>query len=113
MIKYIMVFSLIFLAACSTANEIEERPVEIVNIEISRPAPIVPAVDQLNLREVKWFIITPENIDEKFAQIGRGELVFFAITAQGYENLALNISDIRAMIAQQQRIIAIYESNFR
>jgi hypothetical protein len=69
-------------------------------------------VDQLDLRPLQWIIVTPDNIDEKFAEIKDGELVFFALTREGYENLALNISDIRANIEQYKAIIAIYQQQF-
>ena len=64
------------------------------------------------MRDVNWVIITPENVDEKFAAISSGELVLFAVTAQGYENLALNLSDVRANIDQYKAIIAVYERSF-
>lgn len=111
--KYLAVLFAITLAACSSQKVEEVRPVEVRTIEVPRPAPIVPKVDQLRLRSVEWIIITPENADEKFAQIQNGEAVLFALTADGYENIALNLSDIRAMLEQQKRVIAIYESQFR
>ena len=111
--KYLAVLFVITLAACSSPKFEEVRPVEVRTIEVQRPAPIVPTVDQLRLRSVEWIIITPENADEKFAQIQNGEAVLFALTADGYENIALNLSDIRAMLEQQKRVIAIYESQFR
>lgn len=113
MIKFVLFSGILLLAACSSAPEIETvPPVEIRTVEVPRPAPIVPNTDQLRLRNVQWIIITPENIEEKFAQIQSGEAVLFAVTAEGYENIALNLSDIRTLIAQQQRIIAIYRSQF-
>jgi hypothetical protein len=112
MIKYLILSSILFVAACSTPAIEEVRPVEVRTIQVPRPAPIVPAVDQLRLRTVNWIIITPDNIDESFAKIQSGELVLFAVTAQGYENIALNLSDIRALIEQQNRIIAIYKAQF-
>jgi hypothetical protein len=114
MIKYLLLSVILILAACSSPQEIETvAPVEIRTVQVPRPAPIVPEVDQLRLRNVQWIIVTPENIEEKFAQIRNGEAVLFAVTAEGYENIALNLSDVRALIAQQQRIIAIYKSQFR
>lgn len=113
MIKYVILSSAVFLAACSTPDVPEVKPVEIRTIEVPRPAPIVPPVDQLRLREVKWIIITPENIEESFAKIQSGEVVLFALTTDGYENIALNLSDIRALIEQQKKIIAIYESQYK
>ena len=104
--------SLLLLNGCATPKVEPVTSVEVKTIEIPRPAPIVPDVDQLSLREVPWVVITPENIDEKFAEIKEGDLVFFALTRKGYENLALNISDIRANIEQYKKIIAIYQSQF-
>ena len=100
------------LSACSTPNVEPVAPVEIRTVETRRPAPIVPTVDQLNLRKINWIIITPDNVDEKFAQIQKGELVLFALTTEGYENIALNLSDVRALIEQQNKIIGIYENSF-
>jgi hypothetical protein len=111
--KYAALLFVLILAACSSPAEIEQvRPVEVRTIEVQRPAPIVPPVDQLRLRSVEWIIITPDNVEESFARIQSGELVFFAVTTKGYENIALNLSDIRAMIEQQQRIIAMYQKQF-
>jgi hypothetical protein len=102
------------ISACNRTPEVEPViPVEVRTVEVRGPAPIVPPVDQLRLRSVQWIVLTPDNVEEKFEQIRNGELVFFALTPQGYENLALNISDIRTMIQQQERIIAIYRESFR
>ena len=56
-----------------------------------------------------------ENLEEKIAQLtaGGAPLAIFALTAQGYENLGLNFSDIRAMVQQQQQIILAYENYYK
>ena len=111
--KYILFASILLLAACGSTTEIEQvKPVEVITVEIPRPAPIVPPVDQLKLRSIEWVVITSDNIEENFDRIQNGEMVFFALTTEGYESLSLNISDIRSMIEQQQKIIAIYEKQF-
>ena len=105
--------SLLLLSGCSTTPKVEPvTSVEVKTVEIARPAPIVPSVDQLSLRDVNWIILNPENIDEKFAEIKNGDLVFFALTKDGYENLSLNLSDVRMNIEQYKRIIAIYKAQF-
>jgi hypothetical protein len=109
--KALLILPLI-LAACGSTNIEPVAPVEVRTIELQRPAPIVPAVDQLRLRPITWIVITPDNIDEQFAKIKTGELVLFAVTADGYENIALNLSDIRALIGQQNRVIAIYKNQY-
>ena len=101
------------ISACGSPRVEPVAPIEVRTIEIPRPAPIVPEVDQLRLRDVEWIVITPDNIDESFSKIESGELVLFAVTTEGYENIALNLSDIRAMIDQQTKIIAIYKSQFK
>ena len=55
------------------------------------------------------------NLDAQFKKLkasGRA-IVFFAITDKGYENLGLNISDLRAYLQQQQSIIGAYEAYYQ
>ena len=102
--------SLLILSACSTQKVEPVTTVEVRTVEVKRPAPIVPAPDQLKLRDVSWIVVTADNIDNVLAKTD--DKVLFALTDQGYENLALNMSDIRASIEQHKRIIAIYKSQF-
>lgn len=66
------------------------------------------------MRDVTWVIINEQNIDQKIEEIrATGQPVaLFVLTADGYENLALNLSDIRALVQQQQEIIAAYENYY-
>ena len=66
------------------------------------------------MRKIEWILLTPENFEEEVAKIqtnGR-PVVFFALTDQGYENLGLNFSDIRALVQQQQAIIGAYKNYY-
>lgn len=74
----------------------------------------MPPVDELSLREVEWIIISEDNIEEKLAKLkARGiPLGLFSLTGDGYENLSLNLSDIRALVQQQQSIIMAYENYY-
>ena len=103
---------LALLSACASSRVDPITSVEVRTIEVSKPAPIVPPVDQLNLKQIQWIVITPENIDQKFKEIKDGDIVLFALTQDGYENLSMNMSDIRAMVEQQKKIIAIYQKQF-
>lgn len=75
------------------------------------PKPSVPIPDELSLRNFEFIIITPENVEEVFKNL-RGDKALFALTAKGYENISLNLSDIRALIEQQKQIIALYEKQW-
>ena len=108
-----VLFFTLLLNACSKPEVAPEPiPVIVKTIEITRPAPIVPEVDQLNLRPINWVVITPENINDTFAKMKTGEVVLFALTKDGYENLALNLSDVRSNIQQYKQIIAVYKAQF-
>lgn len=78
---------------------------------VKPPKPSVPKPDELNLRDFEFVIITPDNIEEVFAKM-KGDKALFALNAKDYENIALNLSDIRSLIQQQKAIIAIYEKQW-
>ena len=75
------------------------------------PKPTVPTPDELNLREFKFIVVTPENVVETFNNL-KGDKAIFALTAKDYENMSLNLSDIRAYIQQQKEIIVIYQKQW-
>lgn len=100
-----------FLANCGKPIVEPVQSVEVRTVEVKPPKPIVPTPDQLKLRDFEWIVVTPDNLDEVFNNLD-GEKVLFAVTAKGYEAIALNLSDIRALIEQQNKIIAIYEKQF-
>lgn len=100
-------------SACSTKEIEPVTIVEVKTIEIPRPAPVVPDIDQLKLRPVEWVVITPDNVEQKFNEIKNGEAVLFALSVDDYENISLNLSDIRAAMDQQKKIIAVYKSQFK
>ena len=54
------------------------------------------------MRTVDWVIITEENFAEVVAKAKKNgkTIAFFALTDDGYANLGLNFSDIRAYVQQ-------------
>jgi len=98
------------MAGCSSTPqriEISAKPIE-------KPQLILPKADAVNMRKIEWVLLTPDNFQEevdKFKTSGR-PVVFFALTDQGYENLGLNFSDIRALVQQQQAIILAYKNYY-
>jgi hypothetical protein len=113
LIRSALGFGLIALSGCAETVVQEIPVIETRTIEVQRPSPIVPTIDQLRLRNVEWKVVTPENVDEIFASLEEGEVVLFALTAEGYENLSLNLSDLRANIQQQQEVIAVFRESYR
>ena len=103
---------MLFLAGC-LGNSPE--PIEITTKPIEKPELVLPQSDELRIRKVEWIVVTPENAEKVFEEIkntGR-PVTLFALTDKGYENLGLNLSDLRAYIQQQQVIIAAYENYYK
>ena len=104
----------VLLSGCSLLTP-QPQQVEISTTPVQKPQLELPQADELRLREIDWTLITPDNAEEVFAEAeesGR-PIVFFALTDKGYENLGLNISDIRAYVQQQKTIIAAYENYYK
>jgi hypothetical protein len=98
------------LSACSTTP----RTVEYTPKPIDRPELILPDATVLDLRELDFIVITPENVDEEFGKLSvDGEpVVLIALTAKQYETLSLNIADLLELISQQKAIIMAYEDYY-
>lgn len=90
------------------------KPIVISAKPVEKPELVLPNADRIQTRDVKWIVITPDNYEEVFNQLAKEgkQVVLFAVTSDGYENLALNMSDIRAYIQQQQAIIIAYEGYY-
>ena len=110
--KSVLGFGLvILLASCSNLPQ----DVEISTKPVEKPQLFLPPVDQVNMRPVEWVVINQDNLDEKVKQLtanGR-PLAMFVLTGDGYSNLGLNFSDIRALVQQQQAIIVAYEEYYQ
>ena len=103
------------LSACSSIKSIEPATrVEVLEVPIEKLAPIVPSIDILDLKDIEWIIITEDNYLETIEKMKRtgDDPVIFGLTSKGYENLSLNISDLRKTIQQQKTVIAIYEKSY-
>ena len=103
----------VLLLLISGCTSMPQR-LEVSATPIEKPQLVLPKADQVNMREVKWIVVTPDNWEAAIVELkktGR-PVVLFGLTDQGYENLGLNFSDIRALVQQQQTIIAAYEGYY-
>ena len=65
---------------------------------------------EIDLREVQWLTITPENYEEQFAIIEaqEGELVFLAMTIPDYETMAYNMQELKRYITELKDVVVYY-----
>lgn len=102
--------ALLLLSSCASVPPsitVSSKPIE-------KPTLIVPPVDTLTMAEVKWIIVTEENLNEVIADLKKSgqPLAIFGLSGQGYENLSTNFSAIRALVQQQKTIIAAYKQYY-
>ena len=71
---------------------------------VSRPKP-------LQLIDTRVRVVTSDTLEQFLKEYEEqyGELAFVVLSMQDYENLALNIADLRRFINQQTEIIVYYE----
>lgn len=87
--------------------EVKTKAVERTRLNLKDPAP-------LKARELNWIVITPENAEEVWKKLKdeNTDLVLFAVTDDGYEQLALTMAELRNLIAQQRTIILKYKEYY-
>jgi hypothetical protein len=105
------VLSLGALTGCAT-NEVQ--PVVISTVPAQKTALALKDPDPIKTRKVHWFVITPENAESVFAELQKKKysLVLFGLTDDGYENLSLNIAEIRAYMTEQKAIVEAYREYY-
>lgn len=101
--------SLLLILALSGCFGIGVNDEEIprTRLELNDPEPV-------NMRPIKWIIITPENQEEVFEKLSRSDtdLVLFGLTDDGYEALSKNLLDVRNYLIEQKFIILKYKEYY-
>ena len=108
--KLILVSSLLLLTSgCASV----EPQVVLKTDYVVKDIPIQPRPKPLNLHRVKWYAVTPENMEEFLARFEEesGINVFFAVSVPDYENMSLNVAELRRYINQQKALIVYYEES--
>ena len=100
--------TLLFLTGCSL---IPEPEVKIVTQIEKTTVPIVARPKPVDLVDTRVYVVTKDNYDAfvKEFTAEHGELAYVVLSMKDYENLALNIADLRRFLEQQNEIIVYYE----
>lgn len=90
------------------------KPVEIVSKPIERTPLALPQPAPLRLNRIEWIVVTPQNADAVFARLEAAKQtpVLFAVTDQGYMNLAITMAELRNFINTQRQIIIQYKAYY-
>jgi len=99
--------SLLSACAGNSSITVSAKPIDI---DVARTAD--PPAVQLN--QVTFKVVNKDNIDAFLKDLskaqGTANPVFIAITTKDYENLSLNLADLRRYIEDQQAIIVYYRN---
>jgi len=100
---------MILMMACS-CSLLPTREIQVSAKPIERKIvqPVMPR--EIDLKQVTWLTITPENFEEQFALIEdqEGELVFLAMTVPDYETMAYNMQEIKRYIVELKDVVVYY-----
>jgi hypothetical protein len=97
------------LAACGGVEKIDisSKPVDAPITQPDNPKPI-------KLYDVTFKVVTAENLNQfiaaEKAQANNDKFVFVAISIKDYENLALNLEELKRYIEQQKALIVYYKT---
>lgn len=113
-LKILLISSITLLQGCSVLGFFKKpEPTVVVKTEyVERIVPIQSRPGPLSLLDVKFYAVTKENFAEFETRFTaeNNELVFFAMSVPAYENLSINMAEIKRYIEQQGAIIIYYEA---
>lgn len=104
--------SLLFLSNCGKVFA-PKTPETIIQTEyVEKKIEIVPRPKAVDLIDVEWYVVNDDNLEEFLTKLKNKETVpvFIALSIKDYENLSLNVAELKRYIAQQQEIIVYYET---
>lgn len=87
------------------------EPIQVQTVAVDKTPLNLRDPDPLKPRNFKWYVVTPENVDEVFEQLKKEkyDVVLYGLTDDGYEALSLNTAELRAFILHQKEIIKAYK----
>lgn len=98
---------LIMSSGCSLFQEKKELSNftdDVIEIKANKPE----KPEKLNMANVEFIVITKDNINTIQNLLESG-VSLIAVTTKGYENLSLNMAELKRYIKQQKQIILYYE----
>ena len=105
----------LFLSGCSLlpwSSQPEVKTEVVTKVErvqiptVARPKPV-------QLIDTRIYVVNADTLEEFIAEFKEtnGDLAFIALSVKDYENLALNIGELRRFMNQQTDVIIYYEES--
>ncbi len=111
----LLLVTTLLLSSCSSFYKPEKQIVTVTKL-VEKQIPIVPHPRQVQMNEIKIYVVSPEENFEQFKEEfekKNGADSYIAISIKDYENLSRNFAELRRYIEQQKQIIVYYEEATR
>ena len=100
------------LVGCGGSGDVQKIEISAKPIQIDIAKTADP--EAVKVFPIHWHVINKDNLDAFLAEQrkvqGTNNPVFIAITTKDYENLSLNLADLKRYIQQQQSVIVYYRN---
>ena len=113
-LKLLLILSLA-LSGCSMFGREyvpDVKAVEVVNVQKKAVVYHPPLPSKVRTKPVEWKVLTPAVMDEYLSDLEKGEAptnVYYGVSPTGYENLSLNMAEIKRYIKQVLSIVNYYK----
>ena len=114
MIKETILISTLALFGLSGCASFMPEVTKYSTEPVERPLLVLPESEIINMKDVDYIVVTRENVEEVWAELEASgkSIVLFALTHEGYENLALNNADIIRYLSEQKAVIIAYKEYY-
>ena len=104
-------FLALVLTGCSFFNT---KPIEVSTTPIERIPLVLPEADRIYARNFDWIIITPDNAEEIFKELGKKgrPVALIGVTGDDYKILKLSNADKLQLISQLRAQINAYKDYY-
>ena len=104
------------LSGCASFNLFGEKvkPIEVVSKPVEKTRLDIPNPDPIKTKPIEWLVVTPDNVDDVWKRLEskNQNLVLFAVSDDGYQQLAITIAELRNLINTQRTIILKYKEYY-
>ena len=111
--RFLQISSLVLLLLISSGCSLIPPQVEVQTKFVEKQIPIQGHPKGLTMFPIQFYAVTAENYEEFKAKFEKenADLVYFALSVPDYENLSLNMGELKRYIEQQKTIIIYYEQS--
>lgn len=104
--------TLLFLSGCSLIPRTPEPEIKTVTKVEKVQIPTVARPKPVQLIDTRIYVVNKDTLEEFIEEFKatNGDLAFIALSVKDYENLALNVAELRRYINQQTQVIVYYEN---